>query len=199
MFGVFVSGCLVQTEGHQTSPTSLIFGVEGKTPPHHLAVFMTGSKALPTDSCATIHIAWPPFNNVWSYIGYLTNEHPSAIFKLSQKTGGGSARPSFGSTAQFGQAHHQLLVGIELAGRAENEHQHGSRAQLQEQATADRVLFARFTLNSLYNYLASYMREMQDQLQRVTVKVVPLTALDAWHAAFERKIRLDPAFWRREQ
>lgn len=58
-----------------------------------IAVFLTGSSAHPEGMGTSIYIAFPSSNNSnannindlsWIYVGFLTNDKPSAFFKINQ-------------------------------------------------------------------------------------------------------------------
>lgn len=83
MFGVLVAGRLVQTNAQQVSATNLVFPLDNATEIQTICVFLTGSQPLPPGAASIIWLGWPPFNS-WKYLGYLTNERPSAVFKLTQ-------------------------------------------------------------------------------------------------------------------
>lgn len=63
MFGVLVSGRLVQTNFQQVSPTKIVFPLDNATDVHHVAVFMTGMQPLPD-----VRIDFSPFAPVLSAI-----------------------------------------------------------------------------------------------------------------------------------
>lgn len=96
MFGVLVSGRLVQTAAQQVSPSKMVFALDNATDVQTLVVFLTGQSPLPQGACAVVWLGWPPFNS-WKYLGYLTNERPSAVYKVTQ------ARDVQEGMAAFGQ------------------------------------------------------------------------------------------------
>jgi len=98
MFATLVSGRLVQTQYIQVSPTKILFQLDNATNIHHVAVFLTGAQPLPNGTGAVIYIGYPPFEN-WQYLGYITNNKPSALFKLNlNQSGNNNQIVTFGSS-----------------------------------------------------------------------------------------------------
>ena len=64
----------------QISPTNFLVTLEDPRSINHLSVFLTGQSLLPADAAALIYLKWSDQQD-WKYLGALTNEKPSAIFK----------------------------------------------------------------------------------------------------------------------
>lgn len=83
LFGCIVAGRLVQTNFIQSSESKFLIQLENAQEINHLVVFMTGVAPFPVGFAATVHFYWPTETNPhWQLLGYLSNEKPSAIFKL---------------------------------------------------------------------------------------------------------------------
>ncbi|TPX61612.1 hypothetical protein PhCBS80983_g01007 [Powellomyces hirtus] len=61
-----------------------IFELEDPESINHIVAFMTGVQAFPPGYAATVHFLWPSPNTnpQWQLLGMLSNEKPSAIFRL---------------------------------------------------------------------------------------------------------------------
>jgi hypothetical protein len=82
------------------SETQFQFEVPAANTINHLCVFMTGVAPLPADMAAGIYLSWSPFTN-WSYLGFINNDKPSAIFKIGSSATSASqstASSTFGSS-----------------------------------------------------------------------------------------------------
>ena len=89
MFGVIVAGRLVQTDFTTLDATHEALLLVDADSINHLCVFMTGLQALPADVAAAVYISFPTTSSDqspadWHYLGYVTNEKPSAIFRIAR-------------------------------------------------------------------------------------------------------------------
>lgn len=84
MFGLICAGRLVQTNCQQVGETKWLFFVPQATSINHVVLFLTGQQSLPPQAATAIYFALPPYSN-WKYLGYISNEKPSAIFKIGTK------------------------------------------------------------------------------------------------------------------
>ncbi|KAJ3151164.1 hypothetical protein HDU86_006154 [Geranomyces michiganensis] len=69
MFGCIVAGRLY------------VFDLEDPESINHIVAFMTGVQAFPPGFAATVHFLWPS-KDQWQFLGILSNEKPSAIYRL---------------------------------------------------------------------------------------------------------------------
>ncbi|KAJ3160991.1 hypothetical protein HDU88_007478 [Geranomyces variabilis] len=81
MFGCIVAGRLVQTNMVQVDATKYVFDLEDPESINHIVAFMTGIQAFPPGFAATVHFLWPS-NPTWQFLGILSNDKPSAIYRL---------------------------------------------------------------------------------------------------------------------
>lgn len=61
------------------------------------------------------------------------------------------------------------------------------------------VAFVEFTqkmLHSLFNFAASFATTQQSMTPNPTENYVPLSVLQTWYSNFERKMAMDPNFWK---
>jgi hypothetical protein len=86
MFGCIAAGRPVQTNLVQVDSSKYVFELSHAETINHLVIFLVGEQ-FPQGYGATVHFLWPQQQNPqWSFLGILTNEKPSAIFKLGQKS-----------------------------------------------------------------------------------------------------------------
>ena len=80
----------VQTGAQQVDETHCVFNIDNAASVNHIVVFLTGTMPFPEGMGGAVYFSWPsPDGNVtWQYLGYICNEKPSAIFKVSGLTQG---------------------------------------------------------------------------------------------------------------
>ncbi|GAB6028749.1 hypothetical protein CHUAL_004567 [Chamberlinius hualienensis] len=86
MFGVVVSGRLVQTTFERVGETQFLFNVPEADNVNHLVVFMTGTEPFPESMGALVYFGWPDLSSgsmSWQLLGHISNDKPSAIFKIA--------------------------------------------------------------------------------------------------------------------
>ncbi|EGN92165.1 hypothetical protein SERLA73DRAFT_191499 [Serpula lacrymans var. lacrymans S7.3] len=80
MFGCCVAGRLLQTNLQQIDETHALFELPAASTINHICVFLLGTMSFPDGYGATVHFFWP--GKGFQLLGMLSNEKPSAIFRL---------------------------------------------------------------------------------------------------------------------
>ncbi|KAJ2583977.1 hypothetical protein EV177_010117, partial [Coemansia sp. RSA 1804] len=80
MFGCIVAGRLVQTNLQQVDVNKYVFELSDAHSINHIVVFLLGTIPFEPGYAATVHLLWP--NKSWQLLGVLSNDKPSAIFRL---------------------------------------------------------------------------------------------------------------------
>jgi hypothetical protein len=80
MFGCCVAGRLLQTNLQQVDETHALFEIPAAEKVNHVCVFLLGNVPFPEGYGATVHFFWPGKGS--QVLGMLSNEKPSAIFRL---------------------------------------------------------------------------------------------------------------------
>jgi len=119
MFGCLVTGQLPQTNLYQVDATHCAFDLTQTftiTPGNvnHLCVFMTGERPFEDGMGASVHFHWP--GKGFQLLGILSNDKPSAIFRLRAPQSSAyadSTSASFASHAQ-GQEDQKAFLGLAL-------------------------------------------------------------------------------------
>jgi len=96
MFGCCVAGRLLQTNLQQVDETHALFEIPAAEKVNHVCVFLLGTVPFPDGFGATVHFYWPGKGS--QVLGMLSNDKPSAIFRLRSAFSSISAPPSGIST-----------------------------------------------------------------------------------------------------
>eukprot|EP00116_Pleurobrachia_bachei_P011334 sb/3471596/ len=149
MFACLIAGQLPNTEFVRVTETQFICNVTVVTGTHHIVVFTT--EPFPDGYGGAIYFNWPNPEPVWQYLGYITNEKPSAIFKVSK----GSTAPSlavFGGVSTNSQLPQLGVMVTPLTELA----QMTAVSENKSLSVASNVQFVQNMLENLYNYLTSF-------------------------------------------
>jgi len=64
--------------------TKVVCNVPDADNVNHVVVFMTGAQAFPCGLGGAVYFSWPAASGpAWYFLGFLTNDKPSAIFKVA--------------------------------------------------------------------------------------------------------------------
>ena len=87
MFGLLLSGRLVDTSFRQVDPTHAVIDIIDVNAFNHVVVFLTGQQPFPDGMGGAVYFSWPDPNAppTWQFLGSITNVKPSAIFKVRQE------------------------------------------------------------------------------------------------------------------
>ncbi|KAL7983226.1 hypothetical protein Chor_000102 [Crotalus horridus] len=117
MFGCLVAGRLVQTVAQQVAEDKFVFNLPDYENINHVVVFMLGTVPFPEGMGGSVYFCYPDENGVpvWQLLGFVTNEKPSAIFKISGlKSGKGSQHPFGTMTIPQMPSVAQIGISVEL-------------------------------------------------------------------------------------
>ncbi|XP_048835029.1 protein Hikeshi [Brienomyrus brachyistius] len=196
MFGCIVAGRLVQTEPQQVASDKFVFSLPDCENVNHVVVFMLGTMPFPTGTGGAVYFSFPDPNTspVWQLLGFITNDKPSAIFKISGlKAGVGGEHPFGMMSAPHMPSVAQVGVSIE------------SLEQLAQQtplssATVSTVdSFTQFTqkmLESLYNFSSSFAVSQAQMTPNPSEMFIPASSVRRWYENFQRRMNQNPNFWK---
>ncbi|PWN30200.1 DUF775-domain-containing protein [Jaminaea rosea] len=227
MFFILTPGRLPLTptssNATQASPTHLIFTLDRADQLNHVVVSMTGETPFPDGLGATVHLQLPDPSGSgsgsgsstcgqgWRLLGSLTNEKPSAIFRIKgldkvgaqqQRGGAGMGNATAGATvgnvASLGisveplesvQAQMATLPASGSNGAASTAEPQGQLVRAGQPPAA--ALDPQFALalapkiaNNIFSFLSSFAPDSAHQ-------TVPL--LQKWLEQFERKLKMQGA------
>ncbi|TPX32055.1 hypothetical protein SmJEL517_g04769 [Synchytrium microbalum] len=220
MFGCIVAGRMVQTNLQQVQPTKYLFELTDAQNINHVVVFLT--EGLPAGFACTVFLHWPGASTTsWRLLGMISNDKPSAIFKLGGKEWFQSQVQSTNDlmvdevpisiTAQLGisiepieSVFSQISTLPQLPHTSSLMSMMGSSDanMMQSESTAlvparDPVRMVSLIIENLYNYLTSFAVNTS-QIPSATfgsteATYIPAKALQEWYFKTNGKLKMDPS------
>jgi len=194
MFGCLVSGRLVTTDFMQINEKQVVFNLPDCESINHIVIFLTGTQPFPDGYGGSVYFCWPKMQTSWHLLGYISNEKPSAIFKITKvKLLEGGHNPF--QTMSDPDDHTIAQIGISLEPLTEIMNQTPEASTVPSNVVA----FFDFTqkmLHSLFNFAASFATTQQLMTPNPAETYVPLSVIKTWYTNFERKMAIDPNFWK---
>lgn len=124
-------------------------------------------------------------------MGILSNNKPSAIFKLSNlKQHFDTTSQSLNAFSQFPSIIINAQIGISIEPAVNAELQVTNNETTQNVSTF--VAFTQYMVSNLFNYVSSYVVEGGPEQP----PMVPLLSVQKWYENFQRKLNLNPNFWK---
>ena len=75
----------MNTDVQQTGVNEFFLSLDDVQSINHVVVFLTGQVPFADGYGGSIYFGWPTENAVsWQLLGFITNEKPSAIFKITK-------------------------------------------------------------------------------------------------------------------
>lgn len=198
MFGCVVAGRLVQTDAVQVSSDKFVFNLADYESVNHVVVFMLGTVPFPAGTGGAVYFSFPDPNSgggggpVWQLLGFITNDKPSAIFKISGlKAGVGGSHP-FGAMAPPSSVA-QVGVSVEALELLAQQIPASSAAV----STVDSFLdFTQKMLDNLYNFASSFAVSQAQMAPNPTETFIPSSCILKWYENFQRRLAQNPNFWK---
>ncbi|KAL5238541.1 hypothetical protein ACI65C_005951 [Semiaphis heraclei] len=193
MFGLLVSGRLVRTDFERLEETKFMITINSAESVNYICVFLTGLVPFPEGTAGSVYFSWPDENARpnWQLLGILSNNKPSAIFKLSNlKQHLDITNQPVNAFSQFPSISINAQIGISIESLINTELQTTSIESTQNVSTF--VEFTQKMVQNLYNYVSSYAVDCGPQ----QTSMVPLLLIQKWYENFERKLNLNPNFWK---
>lgn len=202
MFGLLVSGRLVDTSFRQVDATHCVIDIADVNAFNHIVVFLTGQQAFPDGTGGGVYFSWPETegnSNCWHYLGMISNQKPSAIFKVVKPKPNDSRFQLDMSTRFMQQATPMAQVGVSI----ETEQtllglEQSSGGSEPAVLVPKFVEFSQKMVQSLFNYTTSFAIDAGQARLRTSETFVPFSAVQQWYANFERKLQMDPYFWTKQ-
>lgn len=197
MFGVLVAGRLVQTDFQQIGTKQFLVTIPDADNVNYICVFMTGTIPFPDGMAGLVYFSWPDPESPpqWQLLGYLSNDKPSCVFKISNLKKNYTVDPQSG-LLQFNQQNisHVAQIGISVETVAVVQEQ----MALIDRNTQNQNMAAEFSqkmLQNFVNYVSSFAVTQAQMTPNPNETFIPLSVLQTWYQNFERRLGINPNFW----
>lgn len=184
-------------------PNTFLLGLEQADTVHHVVVFLTGQVYFSEGHGGSIYIGWPSPVTVegggvsWQLLGYISNQKPSAIFKLVKVKADMVLNP-FSLDLMDTVTHHQpthAQIGIMVEPLAEIVQK--IPATNTEVSTVDSFTeFSQKMLENFFNYASSFSVIPSTDAMDPSGSYVPMRVLQHWYSNFQRRLQANPHFWK---
>ncbi|XP_071440207.1 protein OPI10 homolog isoform X2 [Hetaerina americana] len=181
---------LVQTDFQQVGETQFVITIPEADNINHIVVFLTGLQQFPAGLAGLVYFSWPNPNAPpqWQMLGHISNEKPSAIFKISNL----KKKPMDGTstTVIFDQqmSHNaQIGISVEPIFNVKEENPVNNLRTVVE--TSHKVL------QHFLNYVTSFALTPSQIPSDSTDMLVPLSRIQNWYSNVERRLIQNPDFW----
>lgn len=157
---------------------------------------MTGTEAFPEGYGGGVYFNYQPNGeSKWIFLGRITNQKPSAIYKLGKlkiEENHLLSHP-FGNVDLKQETNsnnlNNALIGISVEPISMLSAE--STSDTQPSTLASFVEYTQKMLENFYNYSSSFVLTLPDGQQ-----YVPLVSLQNWFNNFKRRLELNPQFWK---
>ncbi|KAF7994877.1 hypothetical protein HCN44_004349 [Aphidius gifuensis] len=194
MLGIIATGRLVQTDFVQVSENKFLINVPDADSINHIVVFLTGTIPFADGMGGAVYFSWPDPNAPpnWQFLGYISNQKPSAIFKISNLKKNHEFENS--KLSIFGEKiSHVAQIGISVEPLSVIEPQAAAVATATSNTFID---FSQKMITSFLNYVSSFSITQGQMVVNPTENFVPLSVVQGWYETFERRLQQNPNFWR---
>lgn len=191
-----VAGRLVQTDAVQVSPDKFVFNLADYESVNHVVVFMLGTVAFPAGMGGAVYFSLPDPDSVggpvWQLLGFITNDKPSAIFKISGLKAGVGASHPFGAMAPSASI---AQVGVSVEALDQLAQQIPATSAAVSTVTTS-LEFTQKMLDSLYNFASSFAVSQAQMTPNPTETFIPSSCILKWYENFQRRLAQNPNFWK---
>ncbi|XP_054161846.1 protein OPI10 homolog [Oppia nitens] len=203
MFGLIVSGRLVQTDFVAVDVNKFLITIQNADDINHVVVFMTGLQPFPEGMAGSVYFSFPDPSSppTWIYLGFISNEKPSAIFKITKLKQ--TSLANVGSTVGHGFGFQQPIeahfaqIGISMEPIVTiSQMMADPNANVSQQNNFDE--FAIKTAENLFNYCTSFSNTLTNFINSPFTgqQFVPIHTIQQWYENFTRRLKIDPKFWK---
>ena len=190
----------VSTNFQQAGQNQFITSLENVSLINHIVVFLTGDVPFSDGFGGSIYFGWPTGTGevAWQFLGYITNDKPSAIFKLGRVRSEDAVLQNPFMAAQghlLAMSNTSALLGISV--EPQNDIAQKTPADnTTASGIASQTEFCQKMLENFYNFASSFAVTQQQMSPAPNVPFVPLSTVTQWFENFQRKMSANPNFWK---
>lgn len=192
MFGCCVAGRLLQTNLQQVDETHALFELPAASTINHVCVFLLGTIPFPEGYGATVHFYWP--GKGFQLLGMLSNEKPSAIFRLRgtfTPNTASSTHTAFSSaplSAQDLANDVTAVLGLSVEPLVQIQTQMSTlpSAVAKSDPARDPTVLAERIVKHLFNYVSGFVGGGGGVTPE---SAVPMSIIAKWYDSFMNKVR----------
>lgn len=204
--------------------TKLLLNISEADNINHIVIFLTGTIPLPVGMAGAVYFSWPDPNAPpnWQYLGYISNNKPSAIFKISQlkklhEMDENGLSTAFSQFNVFGSQpiSHIAQIGVSIESEAAVNQLapatvrktkttrifelsiYFNEFNYTSQTTASNYSqFGQKMLENFFNFVSSFAVTQSQMVPNPSETFVPLSTIQTWYQNFERRLQQNPNFWK---
>lgn len=133
----------------------------------------------------------------WQLLGYITNEKPSAVFKISGLKKKPEVQQAFQQFCSPQQVYSPIArIGISLETLTMIEQQVTIMDAAKSDTPQQIADFSQKMLESFLNYAGSFAITQSQMLPNPNENYIPLSVVRNWYDNFLRKLAYNPNFWK---
>ena len=193
----------MNTEVKQVDSNTFLLGLEQADTVNHVVVFLTGQVSFSEGHGGSIYIGWPsPVTEggggiSWQLLGYISNQKPSAIFKLVKLKSDLVVNP-FSQELMHTVVTHQpthAQIGIMVEPLSELV-QKMPATNTEVSSLHSFTEFSQKMLENFFNYASSFSVSPSNSPIDPSGTYVPMQVLQHWYLNFQRRLQANPHFWK---
>lgn len=192
----------MNTNVEQVDANTFVLGLDHVDSINHVVVFLTGQVPFTQGFGGAIYFGWPSPETggiSWQFLGYISNDKPSAIFKLAKVKPSEMVRNPFSQqlmqTMVSSQSNANAQIGILVEPLMEIGQKTPS-LDVEASKVAGFTEFSQKMLESFFNYASSFAVNPGQSVMDSSATYIPIDVLQKWYTNFERRLHTNPNFWK---
>ena len=182
-------------------PNTYLLGLDQADTVNHVVVFLTGQIYFSDGHGGSIYIGWPSAvaggGISWQLLGFISNQKPSAIFKLVKEKSDVVMNPFSQEMMDTVAAHQPTFAQIGIMVEPLVEIIQKTPATNTEASITDSITeFSQKMLENFFNYASSFSVSPSTSPMDPSASYVPMNVLMQWYTNFQRRLQTNPQFWK---
>ena len=191
----------MNTNVEQVDGNSFVLGLEDVDSINHVVVFLTGQVPFSEGFGGSVYFGWPSAETggiAWQVLGYISNDKPSAIFKIA-KIKASEQMSSNPFSSQLMQSLARSSTNAQIGIIVEPLTEIAQKAVSPDTVASQVQSFTEFCqkmLENFFNYDSSFAVSPGQSVMHPSATYIPTDVLQKWYTNFERRLQANPQFWR---